>query len=217
MIDISVGVPAILLSNHGDFGSIGYGYSIHHYEHYQNGKLAGHCTGDDTKFNYRAWNNIFKAAGLHLNMITMGLTEIGTLKVVLNSPFKNISTGCMRGKVGKPCYSCKKCYRKLLLKMHLQTGSMRSNLPLYRKLSNHSYHSIPKILDLDTLKFSHGYMTQDYKGGDPFLQAVKQGLSKYRNKFKYLDKWYIGSQNCIDAETYEKILPNLKKYGVQIV
>lgn len=217
MIDISVGVPSILLSNHTELNSIGYGYSIHHYEHYNNGKLTGHCTGDDTKFNYNAWNQIFQSTGLYLNMVTMGLTEIGTLKVVLNSPFKNISTGCMRGRINKPCYSCKKCYRKILLKYYLETGNLKHNQNIYNKLTKHYHHSIPKILDLDTLKFAYGFMLNNYKGQDPFLITAKQGLSKYSKKFKYLDKWYSGSQNCIDPDTYQSILKNLSKYKIEII
>ena len=217
MIDITVGVPAILLSNHCNFNSVGYGYSVHHYEHYVNGKLNGYCTGDDSKFKYHSWNKIFRAAGLNLNMITMGLTEIGTLKVVLNSQFKDIVAGCIQGCINKPCMSCNKCYRKILLKYYLLKGNMKANPQVYNKLTRQSCHSLPKVLDLDTLKFSHAFMTTNYKGTDPFWLAVRNGLSRYRSKFKYLDKWFTGATTCIDSRTYQGIIDNLDKYNIEVV
>lgn len=214
MLDISVTVPALLLSNHCNLKSINVGYSIHHFEYYQNPKST-YCTGEDIQFDYNKWSHLFQSVGLYLNFPTMGLSEIGTLKVVLNSPFSKISTGCMSGRIGKPCLNCKKCYRKVMLTMYLKTGNMMANKKVYNKLAQFKWHKMHHILDLDSVRMAFVYMTANYKGKDPFIRAVKERLNKYKPFLKYLDQWFVGSKHCMDTELYKSIIEKLGKYKLK--
>lgn len=218
MLDISVTVPALLLSNHAFFKSINVGYSIHHFEQYYNKqKIQLYCTGDDEHFKYNIWSNIFNSVGLYLNFPTMGLSEIGTQKIVLKSPFRNISSGCMSGRIGKPCLNCKKCYRKELSKYHLTKGKLDANKAVFRRLTTFKWHKIQHLTKLHSLKMAFSYMLPKYTGRDPILIRAKRYLAPYKKYNKYVDNWFIGARSCIDDQILSYIYQMLPMYKIKIM
>ena len=225
VIDIGVGVPAILLSNHLNLRSIGYGYSIHNFTHYgNNGKLLVNCTGDYCRFNHHKWNTVFKSTGLFLNFITCGLTEIGTQKIVLQSPFSSMASGCMRGTINNPCKDCPKCYRKLLLEDIIKYKKIDDPRGHYKTLCKSSQHQMKKIFGefSSGLVMAYSYGLYRYKGNDPFLKTVYARLMKdnnfnWKNKIKYIESWFNGSNDRIDPLCMDYLKDRLAHYGVPMV
>lgn len=207
-IDIGVGVSAILLSDYLNFDSIAYGYCLHDIEQINPEKIPYVCTGDHTKFNYNGWNEIYKSVGLYLNFVTMGLTEIGTWKIALNSPISGLSSACMRGRLHRPCMKCGKCFRKTMLRIYLENGNSFNNLELNKS------NLLKKILKLkygkkDTIFDQHGiestiyYITKNYSGNKELFKFLKEhyreNLSKKTKNIlnKYLDKWIQSGEQFI--------------------
>jgi len=224
VIDIGVGVPSILLSNHLNLRSIGYGYSIHNFTHYGDKRLLVNCTGDYCKFNHSKWNAVFKASGLFLNFITCGLTEIGTQKVVLQSPFKSMASGCMRGTITTPCQKCPKCYRKLLLEDLIRFKRIDDPRGHYQALSKSGEHKMGKIFGefSSGLVMAYSYALRNYNGNDPFLRAVQNRLIKennfnWKNKIKFIEKWFNGSNDRIDPLCMDYLKKRLGELGIPMV
>ena len=125
-IDIGVASGAILLSDYLNLDSIGYGYCMHDINQVNSSKIPYVCTGDHNNFRYDAWNNIYKSCGLYINLVTMGLTEIGTYLVSSKSILQGLQSACMRGRLHHPCMACMKCFRKTLLRLRERKHSVPS-------------------------------------------------------------------------------------------
>lgn len=98
-------IPCILLAD------------FYKFSHIITGDILAAFTGDETIFskNYSIKSNdLFAAAGLSLEPVINGFSEIGSLKIAENFNLLDISTTCQYGKFKKPCMKCIKCFRKSL-------------------------------------------------------------------------------------------------------
>ena len=60
--------------------------------------------------------------GLPICRPMLGVTEIGTMKIAMDSEFGEIARSCVLGTQEKPCGKCAKCIRKMLIKACLNGG-----------------------------------------------------------------------------------------------
>jgi len=113
--DLAHAIPCILLSESLGLDSIAFGtvlesaYGIGH-KHYLDYANRSHR---------RFYGSLLEAAGLHLSLPVSGVSEVGTSIIVNSSPLGDYCQSCIRGKLGKPCMRCWKCFRKELLSMAL--------------------------------------------------------------------------------------------------
>ena len=92
--DLSVGIPAILLSESLELDSIHYGYNSHHIE--QVDKLSTICMGDwelstdgNSIYSYNFWNSLFKVSNLELSFPILGLSPILVHKIVESTKYSD--------------------------------------------------------------------------------------------------------------------------------
>jgi hypothetical protein len=58
------------------------------------------------------WHALFGEAGVPMLTPVVGVSEVGTAAICLDSPFGHLARSCVRGTAAAPCFRCWKCFRK---------------------------------------------------------------------------------------------------------
>jgi hypothetical protein len=101
-------VHLILLADHLDLCSISFGTVI---ENTWLKKGLKFRDFRDTHY-WRYWPKQFKKAGLAYVLPTNHISEAGALKICNQSPFSDVVNSCLRGRGGRWCGTCWKCFHK---------------------------------------------------------------------------------------------------------
>jgi hypothetical protein len=118
----AVGIGAVLLADHLDLGAVASGLIL-------GGRYMRHgLRFDPDSENDQAWRTVFDAVGLPLLRGTEGATEILTYELAHRAGLSEITRSCQLGTIEAPCWNCKVCLRRELIRAaHL-------NEPLPRQL-----------------------------------------------------------------------------------
>ena len=136
--DLAHAIPLILLSEKLGIGSIAFGTVLESAYGIGHEKFIDYPNGSHMRF----YGTLLSAAGLQMSLPVGGVSEVGTSIIVESSPLGEVSQSCIRGKKGKPCMRCWKCFRKELLSVALfpdrevdLEGMMRSSTEVQIRLS----------------------------------------------------------------------------------
>src|SRR5699024_10211644 len=124
---------------------------------------------------------------------TIGLSEVSTTKIVMNSPYQAFAQACSRGKVKKPCMNCFKCFRKDLLEKVITKS------PLNEKYLDQLFNikEVKKVLHASSpIYFSNilAYITAHYNGDHQEMLSLKKITRGDILEIEWMNKWYSKSQ-----------------------
>lgn len=103
----AVAIGAVLLADDLDLGSVGFGSPLESRYLADGRRFVGGGSGP--------WATLFAAVGLPFFRPVAGLTEVGTLRLALESDLSDLVRSCNLGGAGGPCFACPKCLRKDLI------------------------------------------------------------------------------------------------------
>lgn len=149
--------------------------------------------GHGTRFNkgdYSKTMEAFERAGLQYCLPCAGLSEVSTVKIAGDLKY---AMGCMRGRNGRPCQNCMKCYRKEALR----------GAPIPPCAESEIILSKPVIPLLGALLWAN----QNRGLGHPILNSISKDIS-------WVDKWYRRSIEFIPTELREHFLKKLEEFGI---
>lgn len=201
-IEFSTTIPALLLSDYVGIDSVATGTIMEHqFLEYQRRKFS-------SRHYFVKWNNIFKGVDIFLNQVTAGISEIGTMKMVLNSPYNSIANWCMKGTI--PCMKCGKCFRKKLIQMIL----------LKQQISNDILDDFFLATEIRTLikKFPINaeniitYITSNYSGNHKLMNLLKIRTRGDILETNWMEKWYVPSKDLILDKYSDYVEREIGKY-----
>lgn len=228
-IDIACGIPNILLADILNIDSIAYGYSNHH-AHFLNSNIEYICTGTfqlHTKYSkkevkpektYEFWNSLYQITGLFLEFPIMGITEIMNHKIVLSSHIGQYVQSCMRGKIGKGCNKCIKCFKNNIIK-HIEKEKQINNKNLIYFLNNIKESikkkyglNLEKMYEICNLESLYIYIMDSYKDDitNPVIETFNSYFKKYNKKMVL--GWNNSSRDLISPKYQEQIINNIKRF-----
>lgn len=197
----SSGVPAILLADHFHSTTIAFGTVLE----------SAFGIGDN-KFTQPGgpWLKMLNAAGLPVSLVTGGLSEVATSKLIHDrKDYSDIAQSCMRGKVGAPCSKCMKCFRKSLLQLVFDKVSFH-NMELDKMLT---FPIIFITMTKSPLHHEDVYVyiygkNRSFNLGHYLLRKKVRGTKKN----KWLIKWFEESQKYIAEKEREQIKESLLRH-----
>lgn len=203
--DLSVGVPAILLSDYFSFDSIAFGTVM------EAAYRVGHEKFQDyaKRLHFTRWGSIFRGAGLELNMPVAGVTEIGTSMIVTRSKMDQYSQSCIRGSAKKPCLNCWKCFRKIIVNMSI-------NQNYDEELCSKLFKSKEVKLKISKIPILHEnvltWATSKYSAEHPLLNYLKLRTRGNVLNCGWMERWYQPSRILIPQKYRKEISFNLINY-----
>lgn len=205
-VDVSNSIPALLLVDYCGLDSIAFGTIM------ESAYRIGHKKFGDytTSHHYLLWGSLFKLVNMPFNQVVAGISEVGTSKIVMNSPYKYLAQSCMRGKKGKPCMNCWKCFRKILLDTTLK-GSIINNEQLEKMFA---ISEARRKLTEYPIKHENviAYISSHYKGDNELMLALKKKTRGDSLKLDILEKWYSPSIELIPDKYRKLVSNNISKY-----
>src|SRR5699024_1064286 len=104
-------VPALLLADYYVFDTVGHGQTLD--IGYQVGHLG--VQGCKESEGGKPCFRLLQSVDLTYTQPIIGLSEVTTTQIVSQSPFREFTQACSRGKGKQPCMNCFKCFRKSVL------------------------------------------------------------------------------------------------------
>lgn len=106
----ALGIGVVLLADHLDLGAIASGLIL-------GGRYMRHgLRFDPDSEDDQGWRTVFDATGLPLFRGTEGATEVLTYELADQAGLSGITRSCQLGTVEAPCWNCRVCLRKELIK-----------------------------------------------------------------------------------------------------
>ena len=208
-VDVSNSVPALLLSECQHFDCVAFGMIL------ESSYRLGHESFQNypNRTHYKRWGGLFKAAGMPFSLVTAGISEVGTSKIVLNMECGSVAQSCMRGDIGAPCFNCWKCFRKLLLDKTLRSE------PLTNEMLEAAFKikEAKLFLSKDMIKHQNvlEYIAEKYSGTYPGMELLTAKVSN-NGSVLYLEKWYGKSIELV-PEKYQKYVSDRIKLYLEIM
>ena len=205
--DLSVGTPAILLSDTREYSSIAFGTILE--SAYGTSGKSFRIYEDSSHF--KLWNSLFAAAGIGYSLPIAGVSEIGSTLICMRHRLGKVHQSCIRGKWGSPCLSCWKCYRKgAILDVTEGEGSPEDFGYIHKIESSREVAS--KILIDEPIKHE-GVLTycleRTNESHTPELDILKKLTRVGIIKTDWMGKWYSNSAKLIDSSYREEVVKNL--------
>ena len=215
--DLAHAIPLILLSEKLGIGSIAFGTVLESAYGIGHEKFIDYPNGSHMRF----YGTLLSAAGLQMSLPVGGVSEVGTSIIVESSPLGEVSQSCIRGKKGKPCMRCWKCFRKELLSVALfpdrevdLEGMMRSSTEVQIRLSaypiSHENVVTYSIQRVDVSKY-------------PFLRKLRNRMDM-KLDLDFLDSWYSPSKSLVPesyrfsvSEKISNFIPTMTREEEEIV
>lgn len=198
--------PSLLLSDYYGFNSLANGHTI------EEGYRVGYEGYTDWRKNpfIAIWSEILDSVDMPFTLPLIGLSEVSTTKMVMNSRYRNIAQACSRGGVGKPCMNCYKCFRKDLLEKTI------NNVPL----TEHYLNNLFKINDAnDIIKHSYphfgnvlSYITSKYNGNHLEMNKLKKKVRGDSINTSWMEKFHPEALNIIAPQYRQYIKKQIDKY-----
>jgi len=197
-VDVANSAPAVLVSELMNFNSIAFGtilesaYGIGHkkYRHYPVGS------------HNRTWGSLFEGAGIPLNLVVAGFSEVATSKLMIEHPLGEFSQSCIRGGWGSPCRNCWKCFRKILLDKVLR-GEQLSDVLLDElfEINEARMHLMQMPIKHENILT---WITSRYHGKHEIMLLLKERVRGGEFSLDWLERWNSESkeivhESCIDS------------------
>lgn len=181
---LSDSVPAILLADYYGFDSLANGHTLE--EGYQVG-YGGYQDAKEIQL-VKIWGELLKVVDMPLSLPTIGLSEVCTTKILLNSPYYTFAQACSRGKVKQPCMNCYKCFRKSLLEMVIKKEPIQDEYldNLFR------IKDAQRVLQVCPVHFENviAYITSNYNGEHKIMNILKKKTRGDVLDTSWMEKWY---------------------------
>jgi hypothetical protein len=160
--------------------------------------------------DYRRLGAVFAAAGLPYLQAVAGVSEVGTTEIVRRSPYAGLAQSCVQGEVGRPCFGCKKCFRKALLERVL------AGTPIEDELVDTLASSGQVRAYLATVPIKHenviAFIMARYDGKHPVLKALKTCVHRPGRSMAWLERWYTPSLELVPERYRSAVEEGLNRY-----
>lgn len=147
--------------------------------------------------HWRVYATLFAAVGLPWHLVTAGLSEVVTTRLVLESPYHHVAQSCTRGAFASPCENCWKCFRKRLLEAAL-AGVDLPPAVLDRYFDIHEASS-----KLDEAPIKHEdvilFILQRYRGAHRRMRGLYDELLADEVDVEWLQRWFPPSRELLAA------------------
>jgi hypothetical protein len=200
--DLSVATPAILLAESRGFESIAFG-TILESAYGTSGKAYRNYVDSS---HFRLWSRMFDAVGLGYSLPVAGVSEVGSSLICQEMPLGRFHQSCIRGKWGKPCKNCWKCFRKSILSAALKGETLPSATGEMMRSSK----EVRKHLLEDKPIKHEGVLTYSLEragGGDDAVRELRSLTRVGSQQTGWMERWYPRSAELID-EKYREFTSN---------
>lgn len=202
-LELSTTIPALLLSDYVGMDSIATGTIMEHQF------IPYHKISLDRDY-FVKWRNIFECVDITLNQVTAGISEVGTMKIVLNSPYHSFNHWCMRGDNSKPCLKCDKCFRKKLLEMILLEQDILDDILDSLFLATEIRTTLKQLpIPCENII---AYITSHYQGNHTLMKSLKKRTRADVLDTIWMEKWYEPSKSLIADKYYSYVKNEIAKY-----
>ncbi|WMM23278.1 DUF6395 domain-containing protein [Tissierella sp. MB52-C2] len=202
-VETSTTIPALLLSDYIGIDSVATGTIMEHQY------IPYHKISLDRDY-FVKWNNIFKSIDIPLNQVTAGISEVGTMKILLNSPYSSFNHWCMRGDNSRPCMKCDKCFRKKILEMILLKQQVPNSMLDNLFLSN-EVRTMLKQLPIPCENVI-AYITSHYNGNHTLMKSLKKRTRANILDTSWMEKWYSPAKDLIAEKYYNSVEKEIIKH-----
>ena len=155
--------------------------------------------------HWQRYGTVAAAAGVPWNLITAGLSEVVTTRLVLDSPLLHVAQSCIRGPFGAPCLNCWKCFRKSLLEATIAGDTLAPEV-LNRYFDIHEAHK-----KLEEVPIKHEdvmmFILQRYRGRHPGMSALRRELRADDVDLTWIERWFhparevLADRYAVESET----------------
>jgi hypothetical protein len=193
--DLSMSTPLMLLADRLNIDAMAYGMVLE--SSYLN---KAHKFREYTQTrHWMQYSTVAAAVGLPWNLITAGLSEVVTTRLVMEGPLQHVAQSCVRGPFGAPCLNCAKCFRKSLLETTLAGDVLRPEvLDRYFAIrdAQKELKKVP-IKHEDVLMF----ILQRYRGNHPEMVALREALHVDDADLGWIERWFSPAREVL-ADKY---------------
>ena len=204
-VDVANSAPAVLIAQQMGFNSIAFGtilesaYGIGH-KRYREYPLGRH---------FRTWGGLFQGAGIPLNLVVAGISEVGTSKINVSHHYGSFSQSCIRGKRGSPCKNCWKCFRKILLDKILRGEEIEDSLldELFAIREAQFFLSDFPIKHENILT----WITSRYFGKHEQMLKLKRRVRGDSLPLEWLEYWNPESSKLIHESCRESVITKINR------
>ncbi|MBU3811798.1 MAG: hypothetical protein H9893_09130 [Candidatus Niameybacter stercoravium] len=210
-VDLACSIPALLMADYEGIDSIAVGmiidtaYGTRRYDSYRDYLHSWH---------YKVWGGLLASVDIPVSLVTAGLSEVATSLIVQRSGYSGIAESCMRGKVGKPCMKCMKCFRKKLIEEILDKGCLSEEIVRDMLAIEQIKGYILEELQRD--QYNLLYITNHYSGEHKLMKILKNTIGGDRFDSKWLEKWYSPSIELIKPKYRAFIQGKINEYVINM-
>jgi hypothetical protein len=194
MNDLAMSTPLMLLADWLHVDATAYGLILE--SSYLN---KGHKFREYAQTrHWRQYGTVAAAVGIPWNLITAGLSEVVTTRLVMESPLQHVAQSCIRGPFGAPCLNCWKCFRKSLLEATLAGDHLRPEL-----LDQYfAIHEAQKKLEEVPIKHEDVMMfiLQRYRDRHPAMSALRDRLRADDADLTWMERWFHPAREVLTAK-----------------
>jgi hypothetical protein len=203
-VEESTTIPGLLLSDYIGLDSIATGTHLEHlYLFYH------HHFFKERHYSIR-WEKLFEGVDIILNQVVAGISEIGNMKIVLNSSNRSLAQWCMRGDINNPCLNCMKCFRKKLLEMTILRQSITNELLDQLFMITEARTMLKKFpINLENVMT---YITSHYNGNHILMNLLKKRTRGDILETDWMEKWYMPAKSYISDKYYRHVKGEITKY-----
>ena len=201
--DLSVGTPAILLSDTRGYDSIAFGTILESAYGTSGSKFRDY----EKSSHYRLWDGLFKSAGLGYSLPVAGVSEVASSIICKKHALGKIHQSCIRGKWAFPCNNCWKCYRKGAVLAAIDgeyfdyVGRIASSKEVIMKMMSGDLIKHEGVLTY-ALENSQSEETQE-------IELLKRILRVGEIETKWMEGWYAESKKFIHNRYRQEVMENL--------
>lgn len=185
--------PVLLLADWLNLDATGYGMILE-----SSYLKKGHRFREYTQCrHWRAYATLFAAVGLPWHLVTAGLSEVVTTRLVLESPFQHVAQSCTRGVFASPCENCWKCFRKRLLEAAL----VGVDLPPAVLDQHFNIYEVSSKLDEAPIKHEDVilFILQRYRGTHRRMRGLYDELLADEVDVAWTQRWFTPSREVLAA------------------
>jgi hypothetical protein len=202
--DLTMAAPLMLMADDLGLDSVAYGLIME--SAYLN---RGHVFREYAQTpHYLRYGGVAEAVGLPFNLVTAGLSEVVTSRLVLESPYHHIAQSCVRGVFARPCMNCWKCFRKLLLE------SVLAESPLGHEELDRLF-LIPEVKkELEKIPIKHenvmAYIVKKYRSEHKKIEELRKRLGVDRQDLEWTTRWYSAAAEVITEKYTQACVKHIR-------
>ena len=149
------------------------------------------------------------AVGLRIGASSWGLSEVATVKIVHQSPYRGKTASCYYSGENSFCMKCDKCFKKLLL--HYVFDDLEESEDLFEAFLG--YRHLAGIFERPYFDWHHVwyYLFQKIKCRHP-IAAELQRQAQQGPDLSFLERWYPKSRPGIPESYRSEVESNIARY-----